>query len=151
MRNTSKNRCRGVILIEILMVLGFLVIISSFALPSMSNATSSATMHAASENLEFSIRSARNTARMSESSVSMNILAAEPDQQGQRITFSVSGSDLNAPGQSGLQDDRLPADIILVSDYSSYEFDSRGIVKNPGVIILVSRTDESLTTSFTVA
>lgn len=150
MRKTAQNRCQGITLIEILMVLGFLVIIASFALPSMSNATSSASMLAASENLEFSIRSARNTARMTESTVTMNILPAEPDGQGQRITFSVSGPDLNAPGHSGLQEDRLPADIKLVSDYPSYEFDSRGIVQNPGVITLVSMTDESRITRFIV-
>jgi hypothetical protein len=41
-------------------------------------------------------------------------------------------------------------DIELVSDYSSYEFDGRGIVENPGVITLVSRTDESLFISLDV-
>jgi hypothetical protein len=105
-------------------------------------------MRAASENLQYSIQSARNTARMTESKVTMNILEEEQGGQGQRITFVVSGPGLKALGQAGLQDDRLPVDIKLVSDYSSYEFDGRGIVENPGVITLVSRTDESLFASF---
>jgi type II secretory pathway pseudopilin PulG len=150
MHRNSKNRCQGITLIEILVILGFLAIIASFAAPSISTATARADMRAASENLQYSIQSARNTARMTESKVTMNILEEEQGEQGQRVTFSVSAPGLKALGQAGLQDDRLPVDIKLVSDYSSYEFDGRGIVENPGVITLVSRTDESLFTSLEV-
>ncbi len=150
MHREFKNRCRGVTLIEILLILGFLAIIASFAAPSISSATSRADMRAASENLQYSIRIARNTARMTESKVTMNILEEGQGGQSQRITFSVSGPGLKALGQPGLQEDRLPVDIKLVSDYGSYEFDGRGVVHNPGVITLVSRTDETLITSFKV-
>jgi len=150
MHRNSKNRCQGITLIEILVILGFLAIIASFAAPSISAATARADMRAASENLQYSMQIARNTARMTESKVTMNILEEEQGGQGQRVTFSVSGPGLKALGQAGLQDDRLPVDIELVSDYGSYEFDGRGIVENPGVITLVSRTDESLFTSLEV-
>ena len=153
MHRNSKNHCQGITLIEILVILGFLAILASFAVPSISTATARADMRAASENLQYSIQSARNTARMTESKVTMNILEEEQEEQGvrgQRITFSVSEQGLKALGQAGLQDDRLPVDIKLVSDYSSFEFDGRGIVENPGVITLVSRMDESLFTSFEV-
>ncbi len=148
----SKNRCQGVTLIEILLILGLAVIIASFAAPSFSSATARANMRIAGENLQYSIRIARNTARMTESKVTMNILQEGPGTEGgqdgkrQRITFTVSGPGLKATGQPGLQEDLLPVDIKLVSDYTSYEFDGRGIVQNPGVITLVSRTDESLIT-----
>ena len=148
MHTEFNHRCRGVSLIEILLILGFLVIIASFAIPSTSNATARADMRAASENLQFSIRIARNTARMTESKVTMNILEEEPGGQSQRITFSVAGPGQKDQGQAGLQEERLPADIKLVSDYRSYEFDGRGIVQNPGVITLVSKSDESLNISF---
>lgn len=150
MHRISKIRYQGVTLIEILLILGLLVIITSFAAPSMGSATARADMRAASENLQFSIRSARNTARMTESKVTMNILETGPGGQGQKITFSVSGPGLKALSLAGLQEDFLPVDIKLVSDYSSYVFDGRGIVQNPGVITLISRTDESLNTSFDV-
>ena len=150
MHRNSKNHCQGITLIEILVILGFLAILASFAVPSISTATARADMRAASENLQYSIQSARNTARMTESKVTMNILEEEQGEQGQRVTFAVSEQGLKALGQAGLQDDRLPVDIKLVSDYSSYEFDGRGIVENPGVITLVSRTDESLFTSLEV-
>jgi type II secretory pathway pseudopilin PulG len=150
MHRISKHHCQGITLIEILLILGFLAILTSFAVPSISTATARADMRAASENLQYSIQSARNTARMTESKVTMSILEEEQGGQGQRITFAVSGPGLKALGQAGLQDDRLPVDIKLVSDYSSYEFDGRGSVENPGVITLVSRTDESLFTSLEV-
>jgi type II secretory pathway pseudopilin PulG len=150
MHRISKHYCQGITLIEILLILGFLAILTSFAVPSISTATARADMRAASENLQYSIQSARNTARMTESKVTMSILEEEQRGQSQRITFAVSGPGLKALGQAGLQDDRLPVDIKLVSDYSSYEFDGRGIVENPGVITLVSRTDESLFTSLEV-
>lgn len=150
MKRISKNRCRGVTLIEILLILGLLLIIASFAAPSMSSATARADMRATSENLQYSIRTARNTARMTESKVIMHILEEGPGGQSQHITFSVSGPDLTNTGQPGLQEDRLPVNIKLVSEYSSYEFDGRGMVQNPGVITLVSRTDDSLMTSFEV-
>jgi type II secretory pathway pseudopilin PulG len=147
MHRRFKNRCRGITLIEILLILGFLVIIASFAVPSTSNATARADMRVAIENLQFSIRVARNTARMTESKVTMNILEEGQGGQSQRITFSVAAPGLKERGQPGLQDEHLPADIKLVSDFRSYEFDGRGIVQNPGVITLVSKTDESLNTS----
>ncbi len=150
MHRKFNHPCRGVTLIEILLILGFLVIIASFAIPSFSSATTRADMRAASENLQYSIRIARNTARMTESSVTMSILEEEQSEQSQRITFSVSGQGLKAIAQPGLQEDRLPMDIKLVSDYTSYEFDGRGVVQNPGAIMLVSRTDESLFTRFEV-
>ncbi len=150
MHRVARNRCLGVTLIEILLILGLLVIVASFAAPAMSGATARADMRAASENLQYSIRIARKTARMTESVVTMNIMEDGQSEQNQRITFSVSEKGRKALGQLELQEDRLPADITLVSDYSSYQFDGRGIVKNPGTITLVSRADESLITSFEV-
>jgi len=113
-------------------------------------------MHAASENLQYSIRIARNTARMTESKVAMNILQEAPGASGgqqaqnQRITFSVSRPGRKAISQPGLQEYRLPVDIELVSEYKSYEFDGRGFVLIPGVITLLSRTDESLIARFKI-
>ena len=150
MHRKSENCCRGVTLIETLMAVGFLAIIASFAAPSISNATARADMRAAAENLQYSIRIARNTARMIESEVAMNILEEGPGGQNQRITFTVSQPGLKTLAQPALQDNNLPEGIMLVSQNTSFEFDGRGIVQNPGVITLVSRTDESFFIEFTI-
>lgn len=143
MHKISKKWCNGITLIEILVVLAMLLIIASFAAPSFSSATARADMRVATENLLYSIQIARNTARMTESTVTMNIGEEEHDGLGQRITFTVSESGLRALGRPGLQENRLPSDVKMVSDYPSFEFDGRGIVQNPGEILLVSRSDES--------
>lgn len=154
MNRISKNRCQGITLIEILMILGVLIIMVSFAAPSVSGATARADMRAASENLHYSIRIARNTARMDESIVTMNLLEGE-GEAGYRITFSEAESaaqspEQPAPEQPGLQDYQFNKEIKVVSDFPSFEFDSRGMVKNPGQITLVSMTDESVTSQILV-
>jgi len=149
MKKNLTFRCQGITLIEILLVLGMLGIIVSFAAPAVSNATTKAEIQAAAENIQYSIRIARNTARMTESDVSMHVLTG-PETDNQRITFSVSNSATNTLGQSGLQEYPLDGDFILVSDYPSYEFDGRGIVRNPGQIILAASDNESLTMNFMV-
>jgi len=169
MNRISKNRCQGITLIEILMILGVLIVIASFAAPSVSGATARADMRAASENLHYSIRIARNTARMDESIVTMNLVDAG-DEVGYRITFTESESaaklsekmasgkmasenmapEQQAPEQPGLQDYQFNKGIKVVSDFPSFEFDNRGIVKNPGQITLISMADESVTTQILV-
>ena len=154
MNRTSRNRCQGITLIEILVILGVLIVIASFAAPSVSGATARADMRAASENLHYSIRIARNTARMDESIVTMNLLDGE-DGVGYRITFTESESAAQAPEklaseQPGLQDYQFSKEIKVVSDFPSFEFDHRGIVKNSGQITLISMTDESVTTQILV-
>jgi Tfp pilus assembly protein FimT len=149
MNRISKNRCQGITLIEIMMILGVLIIMLSFAAPSVSGATARADMRAATENLHYSIRIARNTARRDESIVTINLLEGE-DEMGYRITFSESGSAAKTTELLGLQDYQFNKEIKVVSDFPSFEFDSRGIVKNPGQITLISMTDESVTTQIKV-
>jgi len=149
MNKNYKFRCQGITLIEILLVMGLLVLIVSFASPSISSATTRAEMQAVAENIQYSIRIARNTARMTESDVKLNV-HAEPDAINHRISFSVSDKAVAALGQTGLQEYPLDGDFVLQSDFEAYEFDGRGIVKNPGQIILAARGDESISTIFKV-
>jgi len=141
LRNPA-SRSKGITLIEILMVLGLLVILLSFAMPSISGPAIRAEMTATLENVEYSIQAARNMARMTESSVSLNVLSNQ-EEAVQTISYSSATSN-RAGGNAGMQDYRLPTDIVLVSDQDSFAFDERGLVENPGQIILVSRVDESV-------
>jgi hypothetical protein len=50
----------------------------------------------------------------------------------------------------GLQQYQLPEDIRLISKYEVYVFDDRGLVHTPGEIILVSRVDDSITSTVRV-
>jgi prepilin-type N-terminal cleavage/methylation domain-containing protein len=149
MNKNYKFRCQGVTLIEVLLVLGVLVIIASFAAPSLTSATTRSEMRAVAENIQYSIRIAQNTARMTETGVSLNV-HSDPASEIHRISYSVSDRARTAVGPTGLQEYKLDSDFILLSDHASYEFDGRGIVKNPGKIVLAARGDESITTIFKV-
>ncbi len=149
MNRIPKYRGQGITLIEILLYLGLLGILASFASVSASNATVRADMRAASENLQYSIRIARDTARITESVVSMNLLQ-EPGEGIQRVTFSAARLAETSLSFAGIQDYQFNEKIKLVSDFPSYEFSSRGVVKNPGQITLVYRADETVTTQIMV-
>lgn len=141
----SLRRSRGVTLIEILLVIAALVIILSFAIPSMSTVTAKADMTVAVENVEYSIATARKTARLFESGVTIEFktYAGEP---GQVIAFTPGKRGVSA----GIPEYRLPEDIELVADQAAFAFDSRGLVENPGTITLVSRVDGSVTETIPV-
>lgn len=141
---STRSRARGITLVEILVVIAMLLILASFAVPSMSNATAKSELKATVENVEYSIQAARNTARMNETPVALEFTDANAGTQ--TISFQAKGSG-NLPG---MQDYLLPESIQLVSDQGGFEFDSRGLVENPGTIILVSKADESVTSTIKV-
>jgi Tfp pilus assembly protein FimT len=115
------SNSRGITLVEILLALGLLVILLSFAMPSASTAVSKTEMKATLENVRYSLQAASRTARMTETSVSMNISDSGQDAT-QTITFSSPGKD-GADGNLRIQDYRLPSEILLISDHKSFVFD----------------------------
>lgn len=150
------SRSRGITLVEILLVISLLVILLSFAMPTVGNATARAELKATVENVQYSVTAARNVARMSESSIAMNI-ESSPAENIQRITFSrppdsrvtQGGAQAGTP-ELGLQEYRLPAGIRLVSDHERFVFDPRGLVGEAGRIMLVSAADESISSAIDV-
>lgn len=142
----SRSRAKGVTLIEILLVIGLLAIVASFAVPSMSSATASAEMKAAVENVEYSIRTARNTARLKETGIAIEISQATPDTAAV-IDFS-DARDANRA--IGIAQHQLPEGIDLLSRPAAFEFDKRGLVIEPGTITLVSRADNAVTATIEV-
>ena len=143
-----KNKEKGITLIEILLVLGLLAILVSFAVPSVSGAVSKAEMKSALENIQYSLQVARRTARVTETGVSMHISPVEQDTT-QSITFS-SPDKSGASNNLHIQDFTLPPDIVLISDQDSFIFDERGLVEEPGRILLVSKEDESITSTIDI-
>lgn len=142
------SHAKGVTLVEILMVVGVLVILMSFAMPSVSNATIKAEMSAAVENVQYSLHLARKVARSAETGVVMHI---SPILQEAPQTISFTSPDLKrARNVVQIQDFTLPETIVLVSDQEAFLFDQRGLVKNPGSISLVYRDDETVTSAIDV-
>ena len=144
----SRARARGVTLVEILLVIGLLVLLAGFALPSFGTATERAEMKAALENLEYSIGTARNVARLTDSSVSLNIVEGSGTAS-QKITFAQSARSAGKSGP-GIPDYVLPEGIELRSEHQRFVFDPRGLVDQPGTMVLVSRQDDTVSSTFEI-
>jgi type II secretory pathway pseudopilin PulG len=146
--NHPVTRTRGITLVEILLVISVLAIVMAFALPAADTAAARAELKAAVENLEYSVGTARNVARMTESSISLEI-ESFPGDEPQTINFSYPGQN---PGKRGpdINPYRLPEGIELVSDLDRFVFDPRGMVEQPGRILLVSRADEEITSALDI-
>jgi len=142
------SHSKGITLIEILMAAGLLVVLLSFAVPSFSGAAIRAEMNSAAENVRYSIQMAQRAARSTETSVAMNISRPSPGSA-QIISFSSPGKS-ETVSDLQMQEYSIPDQIELVSDQASFVFDNRGLVQNPGSIMLVSSVDESVTSSIDV-
>lgn len=132
-------RPRGVTIVEILVVISVLLILISFAVPGIDRATARAEMKAATEHVQYSIDTARKLARMNESNVTLH---ADPPEGAVVQRIRLSGPGLDAA--MGVQDYRLPDSIKLVPDHESFTFDGRGLVLNPGRLVMVSQVDEAI-------
>lgn len=147
-RNLKKSN-QGITLVEILIALGVLVLLVSFAAPSVTGASTSMQMRAAAENVEYSIDIARKTARMTEAPVTMNVLM--DDESGyHRITITPSEKAQKKLSQPIVPEFRLEDTLAFQSDQVSFEFDGRGIVTNPGTLTLFAKDEENSRTSFLV-
>jgi len=141
-------RARGITLVEILLALSVLIILVAFALPAAGTASARADLKAALENLDYSVGTARNVARLTESSISITI---EPRSgtEAQVITFSQVG-EASGKQLADIPEYRLPESVQLVSDQERYVFNARGLVESPGRILLVSRADDEITSTLDI-
>ena len=138
-------RARGITLVEILLVISLLVILLAFALPSSGSAIARADMQAALENVEYSVDAARNVARLTESSIALNF-EMSGDETTQRIRFSRATPRPHAVGPE-IPEYVLPEGIRLISTQERFVFNTRGLVEQPGRILLVSRVDDTITST----
>ena len=136
-KNSPFKHARGITLVEILLVIALLVILLSFAIPSMGGAAAKAEMTATMENVQHALHSARNMARLNEVDVRVSF-DATAGQESRKISF-------DSKVHTGILDYELPEGVVLVADQDSFGFDQRGLVENPGEILLISKADDSIT------
>ena len=147
-QKSNSARQRGITLVEILIVVSVLAILASFAIPSFGKAAAKAELKAALENVQYSVDTARNIARMNGTSVSLDLDNADGEGAFQLVFSSPN------PNKSRLLNDlqayRLPEDVRLESELNSYVFDDRGVVTTPGTITIVSTAYDSMRSSVPV-
>jgi prepilin-type N-terminal cleavage/methylation domain-containing protein len=141
-------RPRGITLIEILVVLGVLALLASFALPSGNMAVSRAELKVAAEDVQHAIDAARLLSRSEEKPVTLNVPAVA-DDEAQILTLSRSSHGVATPHPDAPRY-RLPDSVALVTQRHAFEFDQRGLIREPGRVLLVSRLDEDVNTTIIV-
>jgi len=139
MLKTAKNRSRGISIVEILIAAAVLVVLISFATTAQRTATAKTELRAAAENLEFSVRAARMTARQFETDIIMNI-NTDPLMERHSVTFTFPPSKARLSSQ--LQDFLFSPEIRLVSDAPFVRFDGKGMPQIPATVVLVSSRND---------
>ena len=143
MFRSSTARSRGISVLEILIALGLLVVIISFASPSLSNVTAKAELQAAIKNTEFSIRAARQTARILETDVVMKLHTDRKLKQ-HYISYTFPQRNPQQESANAIQDFQYPPGIRVVSEQDVLHFDSRGVLDRPVKLMLVSVVDDDI-------
>lgn len=139
MLKTAKNRSHGVSMVEILIAIAVLVVLISFATTAQRTATTKTELRAAAENLEFSVRAARMTARQFETDIIMHI-NADPLLERHSVTFNFPPNKARLSSQ--LQDFQFSPEIRLVPDAPLVRFDGKGMPGSPARIVLVSSRND---------
>jgi Tfp pilus assembly protein FimT len=140
---TPLTRSRGITVVEVLIVIAVFLILISFAIPSINVGTTKADLLNATEQFEYSVRLARNTARSTESEVTLQIQPAT-ENDGAIIRFVTENTRDTALRQLAHQFEELNASVLVQSEHARYVFDERGMVREPGQVILAARDDSTL-------
>lgn len=140
---TPPARSRGITVVEVLIVIAVFLILVSFAIPSINVGTAKADLITATEQFEYSVRLARNTARSTESEVTLQIQPAT-ESEGAVIRFVTENSRETALRQLAHQFEELNPAVLVQSEHARFVFDERGMVREPGQVILAARDDSTL-------
>lgn len=132
-------RSSGITIVEILLVISVLVVVIAFAVPGVDRATARADIAAATEHVQHSIDAARKLARVTESTVTLHADSPSGTMARQiRLSGPRLGAAMSTP------DYRVPESIRLVPEDATFTFDKRGLVRNPGTLVLVSEADDAI-------
>ena len=143
------KHCKGITFIEIILVVAVAMILASLAIPSVSMTVAQAELESAQKNLEFSLRLARTGALLADSPVRLEF---ERDEQGEPVFIRYISDDQHSLVLRELSEYRAPisAAVSYVPASNEFHYNHRGIVDNPGDIILIARGDQSVSTVVSV-
>jgi Tfp pilus assembly protein FimT len=146
-RSISQLRSRkfhaGITVLEVLIALGLLVVLLSFAAPSLSGATARAELKAAMENVDLNIRMARNTARQMNTDVIMHLENSHSARH-HSISYFVPARQTDIAEVTTLMDYQFPESVRIVASETDIRFDSRGLVEPPVQLRLISLLDDDV-------
>lgn len=139
----SRKFSEGITVLEVLIALGLLVVLLSFASPSLSGATARAELKAATENMDLNIRMARNAARQLNTAVIMH-LETSREARHHRVSYSIPDRRADSATTATLLDYEFPESVRVVASENAIRFDAKGMVNPPVQLMLVSLLDDDI-------
>lgn len=134
---------RKVTAVEILIAASAVFVLVVLAVPPLNNWAARSELKSAREILEASIVNARQTARIYQAEVVLNVHAGEDDSG--TLTYSVI-SPHSSEYTLDFQEKKyhMPTGVRLTSDRDIIRFDAHGAVEPPAQLVLVSTDYESI-------
>ena len=139
----SRTRQRGFTAIEALIAASAVMVLVVFTIPMLGHRTARSEVNTAVEILQASIVNARQTARIYQTDVVLNVqtglddsstlsyLVRPPQQSEQTIDFQAKNY-------------LMPAGVRLTTDRDIIRFNASGLVVPPAQLLLVSTADENI-------
>ena len=139
----SRTRQRGFTAIEALIAASAVMVLVVFTIPMLGHRTARSEVNTAVEILQASIVNARQTARIYQTDVVLNVqtglddssilsyLVRPPQQSEQTIDFQAKNY-------------LMPAGVRLTTDRDIIRFNASGLVVPPAQLVLVSTADENI-------
>lgn len=142
-RSHGRSLHLGITVPEVLLILAVILVLLSFAAPTLTGATAKAELKDATAGMDLGIRMARSTARRLDTVVIMH-LHNDRKARNHSVTFSMPDLPLDAPEAAMLVDYHLPESVRVETNGHDVRFDGRGLVEEPVQIALVSLHDDEL-------
>lgn len=157
MNGISAKGHHGFTVIEMLLVLSAFTIFLAFAVPSFHNSSARAEMKEATDQVAQAFRTAKNVARLTNSTVTMTLTTNRPGDNSISFVFDDTGTnniDIDIEGSTGkkmtLPGIVLPARVALMGDTSVFSYDALGMVNTTGTITLASTSIPHYTSTVVV-
>jgi type IV fimbrial biogenesis protein FimT len=147
MKEFNQPKAKGVTLIELLVALSVLAILVAFASPSLQDTAAKASMREATEQVALALRTAKNSARINNASVTVTLTT---DEANNTISFAFPNDSNTADSGQTLPQVILPPDITVSSDTPAFVFSPLGMVNTTGSISLASTENEEFSSTVAI-
>lgn len=159
-KNTmARKKVSGFTVIEMFIALAVLAILVAVALPSMENVAAKADMKAATDQVAQAFRTAKEAARLTNSSVTVT-LSTSGSANTVRFAFAngtvdaagtaFANNEGNAQRRMALPVIKLPVNVAVDADTSVFTYNPMGMVNATGTIALASTTDDKYSSTVAI-
>ena len=160
MNTVSRKKVSGFTVIEMFIALAVLAILLAVALPSMENVAAKADMKAATDQVAQAFRTAKEAARLTNSSVTVTLTTSGTGNN--TVSFAFANGTVDADGTAFANNEgnaqkrmalpviKLPANVAVSADTSVFTYNPMGMVDATGTIALASTADDKYSSTVAI-